>query len=60
MLKYKDKDFLVVGLYEEFEVDVLKDFYRVKFEEENEEYVLIIDEYCNGLFIFDFMDKNIW
>ena len=60
MLKYKDKDPLVVGLYEEFEVDVLKDFYRAKLEEENEEYASTIDEYRNGLLIFDLMDKNIW
>ncbi len=50
----------VKTLYDEFEVYGLKSYYRAKLELENEEYAATINEYRNGLLIFDLMRENVW
>ena len=57
---YKLKEALLVDFYDEFETQVLKDYFKEKLEFENEDYAAILNEYRDGLLIFDVMDKNIW
>ena len=57
---YKQKETLLVVFYDEFETEALKDYFKDKLEEENEDYAAILNEYRDGLLIFDVMDKNIW
>jgi peptidyl-prolyl cis-trans isomerase SurA len=38
----------------------LKDYFKERLEYENEDYAAILNEYRDGLLIFDVMDKNIW
>ncbi len=57
---YKQKETLLVVFYDEFETEALKDYFKEKLEEENEDYAAILNEYRDGLLIFDVMDKNIW
>ncbi|WP_347374915.1 peptidylprolyl isomerase [Aequorivita sp. Q41] len=57
---YKLKEKLLVEFYDEFETKELKDYFKEKLEEENEDYAAILNEYRDGLLIFDVMDKNIW
>lgn len=56
----KDVKAQVSMYYEDFEDDMIQEFYMYKLEEENEEYSAIINEYRNGLLIYDLMEKNIW
>ena len=51
---------LVTYLYEEFEMETLKAYFRERLELENEEYASTISEYRNGLLIFDLMNENVW
>lgn len=57
---YKQKQTLLVDLYDEFETENLKDYFKENLEKENEEYAAILGEYRDGLLIFDVMNKNIW
>jgi peptidyl-prolyl cis-trans isomerase SurA len=57
---YKSKYSLVMAAYDEFEVASLKAYYRSQLELENEDYATTINEYRNGLLIFDLMSDNIW
>lgn len=57
---YKQKEALLVDLYDEFETENLKDYFKEHLEEENEDYAAILTEYRDGLLIFDVMNKNIW
>ncbi len=57
---YKQKEALLVDFYDEFETEALKDYFKEKLEFENEDYAAILNEYRDGLLIFDVMDKNIW
>lgn len=57
---YKNKAALVKDLYDEFETDELKNYFKEQLEFENEDYAAILNEYRNGLLIFDVMNKNIW
>jgi len=58
--KYTVKDRMFVDYYDEFKNNSIKEFYKQKLEEENEEYAAILSEYRNGLLIYDVMEKNIW
>jgi peptidyl-prolyl cis-trans isomerase SurA len=49
-----------VELYNEFETEQLKDYFKEKLEVDNEEYAAVLNEYRDGLLIFDVMNKNIW
>src|SRR5690606_35510847 len=49
-----------VDFYDEFETQQLKEYFKENLENENEEYAAILNEYRDGLLIFDVMDKSIW
>jgi peptidyl-prolyl cis-trans isomerase SurA len=57
---YKQKNALLATLYDEFETESLKDYFKDMLEVENEDYAAIFNEYRDGLLIFDVMDRNIW
>lgn len=57
---YNKKDLLLATFYEQFEDRELKDYFRKRLELENEDYAGILNEYRDGLLIFDVMDENIW
>lgn len=57
---YRNKELLLADLYNDFEDEKIKDYFRDKLEEDNEEYAAILDEYRDGLLIFDVMEQNIW
>ncbi|SDX07294.1 MULTISPECIES: peptidylprolyl isomerase [Flavobacteriales] len=59
-MPFKDKEKLLIGMYDELETNELKEYFRDQLEIENEEYAAILGEYRDGLLIFDVMDKNIW
>ena len=47
-------------MYDDFETVVLQEYFRDKLEEENLDYAAVINEYRDGLLIFDVMENNIW
>ncbi len=47
-------------VYEEFETEKVKDYFKQNLEQVNSDYAAIINEYRDGLLIFDVMEKNIW
>jgi len=57
---YKDKIKALNDYYSVFKNKTIRDYFKTKLEEENEEYAATISEYRNGLLIFDAMQKNIW
>jgi peptidyl-prolyl cis-trans isomerase SurA len=57
---YREKELLLTDLYDEFEINELKDYFRYRLEMENEDYAATINEYRSGLLIFDLMNANIW
>ena len=57
---FKQKESLLVAFYDEFETEVLKDYFKMALEGENEDYAAIVTEYRDGLLIFDVMEKNVW
>lgn len=57
---YKEKNILIADLYEEFLNVSLTEYNKDRLEDENEAYAAVLDEYRNGLLIFDVMNKNIW
>ncbi len=59
-MAYKDKRLLLEGFYDEFETEELKEYFRDQLEIENEDYAAVLNEYRDGLLIFDVMEKNIW
>ncbi len=60
MKAYKLKIPLLENLYAEFETEQLKTYFKEQLEFENEDYAAILNEYRNGLLIFDVMNKNVW
>ncbi|WP_339700060.1 peptidylprolyl isomerase [uncultured Marixanthomonas sp.] len=54
--KYK----IINDMYDEFETQALKDYFRYRLEDENEQYATVISEYRDGLLIFDLMERNVW
>ncbi len=57
---YKQKETLLFDFYDEFETNELKDYFKERLEGDNEAYASVLNEYRDGLLIFDVMDKNIW
>lgn len=57
-LKIKEKK--LKNLYSDFEAHTVKEYFKEQLEKENPEYAAILDEYRNGLLIFDVMEKNVW
>ena len=58
--KYIGVELLLSDMYISFKNKTLEDYYKERLEIENEEYATIIDEYRNGLLVYDVMNKNIW
>lgn len=56
----RNKKALLKEYYEGFEDKIIKDYFKIQLELENEEYASVINEYRDGLLIFDLMEKNIW
>ncbi|WP_299555745.1 peptidylprolyl isomerase [Seonamhaeicola sp.] len=48
------------GMYEDFLNDNLVQYKEANLENENEEYAHILDEYRDGLLLFDLMENTIW
>jgi peptidyl-prolyl cis-trans isomerase SurA len=59
-IPYKEVRALLVNYYDEFETEELKNYFRDKLEQEDEEFAAIVSEYRDGLLIFDVMNKNVW
>lgn len=57
---YKEKEVLLKDYYKEFEDFELDEYYKISLEQENTEFANLLDEYKNGLLIYDVMQKNIW
>lgn len=57
---YQQKEMLLLGFYDEFETEELKEYFKNQLEIENEDYAAILNEYRDGLLIFDVMEHNIW
>ncbi|MEZ4857196.1 MAG: peptidylprolyl isomerase [Flavobacteriaceae bacterium] len=57
---YKQKKLFLETLYDEFETDMLNNYFKEELEKENDEYAGIIQEYRDGLLIFEVMEKNVW
>lgn len=57
---YKQIRTMLNILYDEFETTKLKEYFREKLEDENEDYAAIINEYRDGLLIFEVMEQNVW
>lgn len=55
-----EKGQILIQMFDEFETKVLKDYFKERLEVENEEYAGIINEYRDGLLIFDVMNANVW
>lgn len=58
--KYKIKEILLLDYYNEFSNKTIENYFKERLEDENETYAATINEYRNGLLIFDVMEKNIW
>ncbi len=57
---YRQKEQLLTSYFDEFETAELKEFFKQQLEKNNEDYASILNEYRDGLLIFDVMDENIW
>lgn len=56
----KDLNILVTNAYNEFFNTNLKQYQEDNLENENEEYADIVNEYRDGLLLFDLMETTIW
>lgn len=56
----KIKSRFLAEMYDEFETQELKRYFKDQLEAEDETYAAVISEYRDGLLIFDVMDSNIW
>ncbi len=51
---------ILLDSYDQFKNYELEEYFKNKLEEENQEYASVLNEYRNGLLIFDVMLKNVW
>ena len=58
--RYSDKNALLLDMYNNFKNETIKNYYKERLEIENEDYAMIINEYRNGLLVYDVMKNNIW
>ncbi|MDC7996279.1 peptidylprolyl isomerase [Altibacter sp. HG106] len=56
----REKGAALVTLYDTFEHDMVMDYYKNQLELENDQYAAVINEYRDGLLIFDVMNQNVW
>lgn len=57
---FTNKELQLTKYYEEFLNQKLDTYFKLSLEEENPEYANLINEYRDGLLIYDLMQKNIW
>ncbi|WP_461304048.1 peptidylprolyl isomerase [Aureisphaera sp.] len=57
---YTQKSTLLAAFFDEFETKYIKDVFRKNLEATNEDYASIINEYRDGLLIFEVMSNNVW
>jgi peptidyl-prolyl cis-trans isomerase SurA len=57
---FKYKGALLDAVYDEFETNTLKEYFKENLEKENDEYAGIVQEYRDGLLIFEVMAENVW
>ena len=57
---YKNKESLLLDYYNNFSNKTIENYFKERLEDENDTYAATINEYRNGLLIFDVMEKNIW
>lgn len=55
-----DKITVLANLYDNFETETLREYFKVRLEEENPDYAAVLNEYRDGLLIFEAMEYNIW
>ncbi len=58
--KYSSKDAFLRKAYNDFQNLTNENYFKVKLEDENEDYAAIINEYRNGLLVYEVMNRNIW
>ncbi|PQB03947.1 foldase protein PrsA [Aureitalea marina] len=51
---------LLTQVYYEFEQLEIERFVKSRLEEDNEEYALVVNEYREGLLIFEVMNRSVW
>lgn len=54
------KELLVQSWYDDYKDAFLLHYHKAHLAEHNEAYANIIEEYRNGLLLFDLMNKNVW
>ncbi len=59
-IKTKPVNKLVEKLYKSFEDEKINNFYNDNLEKEFPEFANVMDEYRDGLLLFDLMEKEIW
>ena len=57
---YKVKESLLKDFFNDFKEKEIKQYFKDQLEVENKDYAAVINEYRNGLLIFDVMNKNVW
>ncbi len=57
---YKDISLYVDKAYEQHESTTLLEYYEEHLEEDNQDFANIVEEYRDGLLLFDLMDSKIW
>ncbi|TPN85347.1 peptidylprolyl isomerase [Aquimarina algicola] len=57
---YKDVSLFTHETYKQFESSSLLKYYEEHLEEDNEEFASVINEYRDGLLLFDLMESKIW
>ena len=58
--KYTNKESLLLDMYLRFKNETLENYFKERLEIENTEYTTILNDYRNGLLVYDVMNKNIW
>lgn len=58
--QYRSKEAKINAIYNQFEENELKEFFKENLEKTNEDFATTISEYRDGLLIFDVMKKNVW
>ncbi|MGV6828488.1 MAG: peptidylprolyl isomerase [Flavobacteriales bacterium] len=57
---YRNKEIMIKDYQKEFVNKNIRAYFKKNLEKTNPEYASVINEYRNGLLIYDVMNKNIW
>ncbi len=58
--KIADVSFFVDEMYDRFESSTILKYYEKHLEEDNQDFAAVINEYRDGLLLFDLMESKIW